>query len=58
MREEETNVRIAQRMGKRLQMSNENLEVINAMAQMRREKAEKRFADELETAASKERYYT
>lgn len=38
MRAKETNVRTAQRMGERLQLSNENMKVINAMAQMRRQK--------------------
>ena len=55
---QENQKRPAQLMGERLRMSDENLEVINAMAQMRRQKAEKRLADELETAESKERYHT
>ena len=49
--------RPAQLLGERLRMSNSNLEVMEAMAQLRRKKTEERLADEMETAASKTLYY-
>lgn len=49
--------RPAQLLGERLRMSNSNLEVIEAMAQLRHKKIEERLADEMETAASKTLYY-
>lgn len=47
----------AQLFGKRLRMSNENMEVMMAMAQLRREKRNWMIEDEIETSQCKVRYY-
>ncbi len=50
-------LRPAQLFGKRLRMSNENMEVMMAMAQLRREKRDWMIEDEIETSQCKVRYY-
>lgn len=57
-KENNENLRPAELFGKRLRMSNENIEVMNAMAQMRAKKEKARILDEIETAENKELYYT
>lgn len=50
-------LRPAQLFGKRLRMSNENMDVLMAMAQLRREKRDQMIEDEIETSKCKIRYY-
>lgn len=50
-------LRPAQLFGKRLQMSNENMDVMMAMAQLRREKRDQMIEDEIEASKCKTRYY-
>lgn len=50
-------LRPAQLFGRRLRMSNENEEVMQAMAQLRREKRDRMIEDEIETSQCKIRYY-
>lgn len=50
-------LRPAQLFGKRLRMSNENMDVMMAMAQLRREKRDQMIEDEIETSKCKIRYY-
>lgn len=54
---EDKNLRPAQRFGMRLQMSNENMDVIMAMAKLRREKRDQMIEDEIEASQCKVRYY-
>ena len=50
-------LRPAQLFGKRLRMSDENIDVMHAMAQLRREKRDRMIEDEIETSQCKIRYY-
>lgn len=50
-------LRPAQLFGKRLRMSNENMNVIMAIAQLRQEKRNQMIEDEIETSKCKTRYY-
>lgn len=50
-------LRPVQLFGKRLRMSDENVEVMQAMAQLRREKRDRMIEDEIETSQCKIRYY-
>ena len=54
---EKESLRPAQLFGKRLRMSNEVIEVIVAMEQLRREKKDRMIEDEIETSQCKVRYY-
>lgn len=50
-------LRPAQLFGKRLRMSDENVEVMQVMAQLRHEKRDRMIEDEIETSQCKIRYY-
>lgn len=50
-------LRPAQLFGKRLRMSNENMDVMMAMAQLRREKRNQMIEDEIKASKCKTRYY-
>lgn len=50
-------LRPAQLFGKRLRMSNENMDVMMVMAQLRREKRDQMIEDEIEASKCKTRYY-
>ncbi len=50
-------LRPAQLFGKRLRMSDENAEVMQAIAQLRQEKKDRMIEDEIETSQCKIRYY-
>jgi len=50
-------LRPAQLFGKRLRMSDENAEVMQAIVQLRQEKKDQMIEDEIETSQCKIRYY-